>query len=1057
MGCLLCGKEIGPLRLLRDDEFCSAAHRKHYKDRLGKALSSICAPEPPPAGVAGFRTELQPISGDCAQRPNLSNLDEFAHAIRFRIVCPVAISSVLGGSWKKLSGVRVYSSSPAPSVGSIALPPPCLPNLALAVLRDADPASAANDVPGAASGWVSLPPEPVESFILSAVARQPICACTAVSLGAGLPVVRPLVLGIAAAAPAPAASAVQNWIEPATALELKHTAVPLAPPFAFAVTPDVPAASEEPEVAAPACEQWMPVPAEAVETLVAWSAAAEWMEPAVPQVSYLAELAPLSQLRGRPCGRVAAPAAAPAESWIANSTALELVHAPDLIGPLFALETAADAVFEEAGEPVAVVAAREQFMPAPAAAPVESWIEAAAAFDLAVYASAVAAPQLALGAPRDAVRVVAACERWMPVPADAVMSLVAWSSAGELQPAAASEAPGLQGISISDTFMPAHQLLARPRSAEPAEVHVFPYHRAQSLAPQPALLQGPDPIFDLAPDPASYVAGPRPEPVESMPAQQVLEPAARNIVAITAIRQTGLPEAACSYGYTPARHAPAPVESLVFPTFRATFLATIELALPGLALHDLRPGIMAGTSDTRALPAARTIAAESRRPELEPVRRLALIHPETRPADAALRVPESSFAQLEYYCQRPAGSITRNLELLGRPEVEIELPAFALRPIFDRVDEEAAPQKKASKKLAMAEIFKMPEAKRKAASPAVHYAIKGIAATLLLGAVLWFGAGAMRLGTRTVAVNRDVALIESAAENASDSSAAAASASAPALSRTAPRGESMGAMARVRQVIAKRAAATVTDSFSNGMEAWGTAPKAWASGWSRRPEGYVQPGQLAFFRPSLNYTDYRLEFFGQIDNKSMGWTVRSKDPKNYYAMKFSVVAPGLRPIIAMVHYSVVEGKKSRTTSTPLNVMVHNNTPMQVAVDVRGSRMVTSIDGQEVDTWIDDAIPSGGVGFFAEAGEKSRLYWMKVSKNQDFVGRVCAYLSGALGNGSNASAEVWPPAAPGSAPLPGPSVPGGSREAAVAAAAMGFGSRRKSRGRVLKGRIEPWNS
>jgi hypothetical protein len=107
-------------------------------------------------------------------------------------------------------------------------------------------------------------------------------------------------------------------------------------------------------------------------------------------------------------------------------------------------------------------------------------------------------------------------------------------------------------------------------------------------------------------------------------------------------------------------------------------------------------------------------------------------------------------------------------------------------------------------------------------------------------------------------------------------------------------------------------------------------------------------------------------------------------------------------------------------------------------------MVTSIDGQEVDTWIDDAIPQGGVGFFADAGEKARLYWMKVSKNEDFLGRVCAYLSSKLGDGSNASAEMWGPEMPGSMPVPGSGFPSSTNDAALAAAVIGLGGRKRGR-------------
>jgi hypothetical protein len=489
-------------------------------------------------------------------------------------------------------------------------------------------------------------------------------------------------------------------------------------------------------------------------------------------------------------------------------------------------------------------------------------------------------------------------------------------------------------------------------------------------------------------------------------------------------------------------------------------MAITEVALPALALTESGARFQAAFdrgSEASELPAPQSQALESRPAELRPIRTLVLVRPETRVATPALTLPEHGLVPLELYCQRPTASISRNLEWLA-PPVELAAPRFALRPIFGK-PEDAAPQKKASKKPAMAEIFALPEAKRKAANPAVGYAMKAIAASLLVGAVLWFGVGAMRIGNQTPAVNRDVSMIDSAAEKASDSPAATTASAQPASNPT-PRSAPHGPVARLRHALSDRAAATVTDSFRNGMEAWGTAPKAWAAGWSRHREGYVQPGQLALFRPSLQYTDYHLEFFGQIDNKSLGWTVRSKDQKNYYAMKFSILEPGLRPIIAMVHYSVVGGKKSRPVETPLNVMMHNNKPFQVAVDVKGNRMVTSIDGQEVDTWIDDTLPAGGVGFFADAGEKARLYWMKVSKNEDFLGRVCAYLSSAMGDGSNTSAELWPPLMPGTTPpgrWPG-RLPAGSQDAALAGAAIGFGGvRRTQTSRVWKGRNEIWSS
>src|SRR5207248_1852750 len=188
----------------------------------------------------------------------------------------------------------------------------------------------------------------------------------------------------------------------------------------------------------------------------------------------------------------------------------------------------------------------------------------------------------------------------------------------------------------------------------------------------------------------------------------------------------------------------------------------------------------------------------------------------------------------------------------------------------------------------------------------------------------------------------------------------------------------------VRRTIENRAAVQVSDTFQGGMKAWGAGQNSLASGWSHNVAGYVRPGGLALFQPTLNFTDYRLEFNGQIQSKGMNWVVRAKDSGNYYGMKLSVVEPGLRPVLAIAHYAVVDGHKGHRVELPLSVMVHRNSPMQVAVDVKGRRVTTSIDGQEVDSWTDTALARGGVGFFSEAGERSRLYWMKVSKNQDWL-------------------------------------------------------------------------
>ena len=117
------------------------------------------------------------------------------------------------------------------------------------------------------------------------------------------------------------------------------------------------------------------------------------------------------------------------------------------------------------------------------------------------------------------------------------------------------------------------------------------------------------------------------------------------------------------------------------------------------------------------------------------------------------------------------------------------------------------------------------------------------------------------------------------------------------------------------------------------MDNWDAAEKARPAGWSRNHDGYMNTGALALFRPTLKFTDYRMEFFGQIETKSIGWTVRSTDTKNYHAMKLTVVEAGIRPFVALVHYNVVDGK----VETPDADAAERHGAQQPAHAVRGGR------------------------------------------------------------------------------------------------------------------------
>jgi len=396
-------------------------------------------------------------------------------------------------------------------------------------------------------------------------------------------------------------------------------------------------------------------------------------------------------------------------------------------------------------------------------------------------------------------------------------------------------------------------------------------------------------------------------------------------------------------------------------------------------------------------------AASAAKPSAEP----AVVN--TRPqALAAPGMPEPDFIPPDFHCQNVRGAAVYRLEWHA-PEIAPLPPRFAVRAALDRL-EELVPRKAAPKT-------------RRPGNAGMHRMVEAIAAGLFVAVGLWFGADAASTLKKTATAGPELTSVGT-------------SPTIPAPPMVAAKGP----VNWVRSAIAKRAAVELTDTFHAGMEAWSAPPKSWAPGWTRHAEGYVNTGQLALYRPSAVYSNYRLEFFAQIESKSMGWVVRARDLKNYYAMKFTVVEPGLRPIIAMVHYPVVGGKTGKRVEVPLAVMVHNDTPYHVAVQVQGNRVITSIEGQEVDQWTDDTLASGGVGFFSEPGEQARLYWMKLSANNDFLGKVCAYLSGGSAAGSQTTAEWRRLESPADMPQPDPDGAPPKRPADVVLAAAGTGRR-----------------
>jgi hypothetical protein len=195
----------------------------------------------------------------------------------------------------------------------------------------------------------------------------------------------------------------------------------------------------------------------------------------------------------------------------------------------------------------------------------------------------------------------------------------------------------------------------------------------------------------------------------------------------------------------------------------------------------------------------------------------------------------------------------------------------------------------------------------------------------------------------------------------------------------------------VNQTISERAAVAYADDFRSGLDAWQSRSNLTRS-WSYDVSGFVRPGPLAIFKPTVDLSDYRFEFLEEIDQKAMGWAFRAQDLNNYYAMKFVVVKPGPLPIVHMVRYAVINGKEGPHVDKPLPMTVRSDMLYRIQVNARGEDFTIMAQGQVVDFWSDNRLSHGGVGFFCNRGERARLRWVEVSHQYDALGRLCAYLA-----------------------------------------------------------------
>jgi hypothetical protein len=185
-------------------------------------------------------------------------------------------------------------------------------------------------------------------------------------------------------------------------------------------------------------------------------------------------------------------------------------------------------------------------------------------------------------------------------------------------------------------------------------------------------------------------------------------------------------------------------------------------------------------------------------------------------------------------------------------------------------------------------------------------------------------------------------------------------------------------------------AAAITAVYWNGRGATQPSESAattdmgsagWIAEWASDRTGSARGRQLSLYRPSMSMSDYRLEFSGQIERRSLGWVFRAANTRNYYAGKLE--SAGAASPLTVTRFAVINGVEGPHFQ---RVLARVPGPWKVRQDARGTKFTIYVQNQIVEDWHDDRLKTGGVGFLNEREERGQVGSIQISFLKGGVGQ-----------------------------------------------------------------------
>ena len=166
---------------------------------------------------------------------------------------------------------------------------------------------------------------------------------------------------------------------------------------------------------------------------------------------------------------------------------------------------------------------------------------------------------------------------------------------------------------------------------------------------------------------------------------------------------------------------------------------------------------------------------------------------------------------------------------------------------------------------------------------------------------------------------------------------------------------------------------TLEEHFDAGLTNWTGGTHDW-----KVDVAGVRPGSLALYSPSMELSNYQVEFLTRTDLRGITWVFRASGLHEYYKATLAVAKGGGYEFRrCAVIGDLAEGSTTRQ-APPASAASSGKTAVTVRMRVAGNDFTVSIDGQVIETWSDARLTTGGIGFVGAPEERARLYWVKVT-------------------------------------------------------------------------------